>query len=102
MKASRTKGIMGLLRISTAALLLPAVLTMCLPRQALANGDIHKVKHVIIVMQENHSFDNYFGALAYAPGGPYHTSFGGFRNDDHNCRGGLSFKLDAAGNLTCF
>jgi phospholipase C len=28
---------------------------------------IRKVKHVILVMQENHSFDNYFGALAYAP-----------------------------------
>ena len=66
MKASRIRGIMRLLRISTAALLLPAVLTMCLPRQALANGNIHRVKHVIIVMQENHSFDNYFGALAYA------------------------------------
>jgi len=102
MKASRTKGIMELLRISTAALLLPAVLTMCLPGQALANGDIHKVKHVIIVMQENHSFDNYFGALAYAPGSPYHTTSGGCGKEDHNCVDGLSCKVDAAGNLTCF
>jgi len=53
LKASRIRGIMGFLRISAAALLLPAVLTMCLPRQARANGDIHKIKHVIIVMQEN-------------------------------------------------
>ena len=30
------------------------------------SGGIHAVKHVIIVMQENHSFDNYLGALAYA------------------------------------
>ena len=102
LKASRIRGIMGFLRISAAALLLPAVLTMCLPRQARANGDIHKVKHVIIVMQENHSFDNYFGALAYAPGSPYHTTSGGCRHEDHNCVDGLSCKVDAAGNLTCF
>src|ERR1041384_2961247 len=51
-------------------------------------GGIHKVKHVIIVMQENHSFDNYFGALAYAPGSPYHTPgrrTAGCRADDHRC-----------------
>ena len=46
---------------------------------------IHKVKHVIIVMQENHSFDNYFGALAYAPGSPYH---GPSRVSSHSRRDG--------------
>lgn len=40
---------------------------------ALAQGGLHKVKHIIIVMQENHSFDNYFGALAFVPGSPYHS-----------------------------
>jgi phospholipase C len=35
---------------------------------------LHKVNHIIIVMQENHSFDNYFGVLPYAPGSPYHVS----------------------------
>src|SRR5438034_6062673 len=35
-------------------------------RLALAQGGLHRVNHIIIVMQENHSFDNYFGALAYA------------------------------------
>jgi len=69
---------------------------------ALANGDMHKVKHVIIVMQENHSFDNYFGALAYAPGSPYHTTSGGCRQEDHNCVDGLSCKIDAAGNFDVF
>jgi phospholipase C len=39
----------------------------------LAEGNLRKVKHIIVVMQENHSFDNYFGALAYAPGTPYHA-----------------------------
>jgi phospholipase C len=45
-----------------------------LPRtQPTAGAGLSKVNHVIIVMMENHSFDNYFGALAYAPGSPYHS-----------------------------
>jgi phospholipase C len=71
---------------------------------ALRDGGIHKVKHVIIVMQENHSFDNYFGALAYAPGSPYwspaagRTGCGG---NDHGCVDGLSCAVDAGGVLRC-
>jgi phospholipase C len=63
-----------------------------------------KVKHIIIVMQENHSFDNYFGALAYAPGSPYHRPSGvrGCEADDHSCVDGLSCLLDASGMLHCF
>ena len=76
---------------------------------ALAEGDPHKAKHVIVIMQENHSFDNYFGALAYAPGSPYHNPRredgddhdGGCRKDDHSCVDGLSCRVDAAGNFTC-
>ena len=74
---------------------------------------IHKVKHVIIVMQENHSFDNYFGALAYAPGSPYHgpdhagrhdgdgDDRRGCRPDDHRCVDGLRCTVDAAGAFHC-
>ena len=85
---------------------------------------LHKVKHVIIVMQENHSFDNYFGALAYAPGSPYHGPHAardrddrdddrdgdrdgdrddqtGCRPDDHRCVDGLSCTVDRAGHLHC-
>jgi phospholipase C len=93
---------MRFFRAPRLALLLPLVLTTFIPRQAFGNGDLHKVKHIIIVMQENHSFDNYFGALAYAPGSPYHTSFGGCGKNDHSCVDGLSCKVDDAGNLTCF
>ena len=50
-----------------------------------ADGSVKKVNHIIIVMQENHSFDNYFGALPYAPGGPYHN--GPCDRDDHGCVG---------------
>jgi phospholipase C len=31
------------------------------------------LQHIIIVMQENHSFDNYFGVLPYAADSPYHA-----------------------------
>ena len=92
---------MKLYRLLLAALVVIA-LTAVTAEQALANGDIKKVKHIIIVMQENHSFDNYFGALAYAPGTPYHTSSNSCSKNDHNCVDGLSCRVDAAGNLTCF
>jgi phospholipase C len=36
----------------------------------LVNPGIHKIKHVIIIMQENRSFDNYFGTYPGAVGIP--------------------------------
>ena len=33
-----------------------------------ANGDIHKIKHVVVIMQENRSFDSYFGTYPGADG----------------------------------
>src|SRR5262245_65728172 len=39
-------------------------------------GQLSRVKHIIVVMQENHSFDNYFGVLAYAMGSPYRRRAG--------------------------
>lgn len=77
------------------------VLVMFAARPALADGNLQNVKHIIIVMQENHSFDNYFGALAYAPGSPYHNDGDGCRPNDHDCVNGLTCRKDAAGNLTC-
>src|SRR5262245_49343784 len=55
-----------------------------------ADGHLHKVKHIIIVMQENHSFDNYFGVLPYAVGTPYER--GPCAPDNHACVDGLSCK----------
>jgi phospholipase C len=37
---------------------------------AASNVGIHKIKHVVIIMQENHSFDNYFGTYPGAEGIP--------------------------------
>jgi phospholipase C len=90
---------------------------------ARADGDLRKVNHIIVVMQENHSFDNYFGALAYAPDSPYHRprpgdgdhegghddgdhdrddNQHGCRPDDHRCVDGLSCARAKGGELTCF
>src|SRR5882724_7389653 len=83
-----------------------------------ADGDLGKVNHIIIVMQENHSFDNYFGVLPLAPKlntttgvplclGPYHNnnsatgSSGGCPTSDHLCVDGLNCTRDALGNYTC-
>ena len=60
------------------------------PGSAFADGNLQKVNHIIIVMQENHSFDNYFGALAYAPGSPYHNGNGSCSSSDHTCVDGLT------------
>lgn len=62
---------------------------------------LDKVNHIIIVMLENHSFDNYFGSLAYAPGGPYHTSSVGCTANDHRCVDGLDCLVDPALGLVC-
>jgi phospholipase C len=51
-------------------------------------GQLSRVKHIIVVMQENHSFDNYLGALPYATGSPYRN--GPCKADDHSCVDGLS------------
>ena len=57
---------------------------------------IHKIKHVIIVMQENRSFDSYFGTYPGADGipmkngkptGEYEDFLVGFVGDDRNVWG---------------
>ena len=65
------------------------------PTASLAQTGLKKVNHIIIVMQENHSFDNYFGALPYASGRPYHNPSGtdGCALSDRGCVDGLSCKL---------
>ncbi len=93
------------------ACLLPLVIAVVGAQPAQAEGNPHRVKHIIIVMQENHSFDNYFGALAYAPGSPYHSprrdgehdadDRGGCRPDDHQCVDGLTCRVDVSGKFTC-
>src|SRR5262249_32368891 len=49
----------------------------------------------------NHSFDNYFGVLAYAPGTPNHSASGSCASTDHKCIDGLSCTTNGSGSLTC-
>jgi phospholipase C len=70
-----------------------------LPRLAAADGDLHKVKHIIIVMMENHSFDNYLGTLPYAPSSPYHQ--GPCAKNDHSCVDGLACTGASYSSLSC-
>ncbi|MBV9182568.1 MAG: hypothetical protein JO356_14750 [Acidobacteria bacterium] len=84
-------------RVLARTLLVSMVIVLGWNR-ALADGNLKNLQHIIIVMQENHSFDNYFGVLAYAPG-PYHR--GPCVDEDHQCVNGLSCTVDAVGNLNC-
>ena len=70
-------------------------------RPASAAGNINNVNHIIVVMQENHSFDNYFGALPYAPASPYHNGNGACVKNDHACVDGLTCTPSGLGGLTC-
>ena len=73
----RWKGV--LLSAYFAMLLLAGVMAAPLHGQpaTAAPGDIHKIKHVIIIMQENRSFDSYFGTYPGADGLP-RTGSGAF------------------------
>src|SRR5215469_1027528 len=89
---------MRLFRTLRTGLLLLFALGVMNAMPASADGNLHKVKHIIILIQENHSFDNYFGALAYAPGSPYHN--GKCIATDHKCVDGLTCTI-SSGNLSC-
>jgi len=86
-------------QLSRTALL--AVLSVVwIVRPAFAEGNLNKVNHIIVLIQENHSFDNYFGALGYAPGSPYHNGHGACLSADNRCVDGLTCTV-SAGKLTC-
>jgi phospholipase C len=53
-----------------------------------ADGDLRNVSHIVVIMQEGHSFDNYLGALPYVSLTPYHP--GPCKNSDHRCVDGLT------------
>jgi phospholipase C len=77
----------------------------CIDLRGRVGAGLQNVNHIIIVMPENHSFDNYFGALSYAPGSPYRAprnANSGCSVNDHACVDGLSCMVDAAGALHCF
>lgn len=59
------------LTIAIALLLATPTLAACSGLASLAqNSDIHKIKHIVVIMQENRSFDSYFGTYPGADGIP--------------------------------
>jgi phospholipase C len=77
MKSFNSKTINGTQKILTivfTTLFATSILTACgnstITNQA---GDIHKIKHVVVIMQENRSFDTYFGTYPGAYGIPAGT-----------------------------
>jgi phospholipase C len=71
---------------------------------ARADGNLNNVNHIIIMMQENHSYDNYLGVLGYVAGSPYHNAKGrrGCPINDNTCVDGLSCKIAKnTGQLLC-
>jgi phospholipase C len=91
---------------SRTGFLAMAFLGLMFPHLSCGEVGLHKVNHIIIIMQENHSFDNYFGVLALAPGSPYHQPnrddpAAGCAQDDHTCVDGLTCQLDTNGNFVC-
>jgi phospholipase C len=57
-------------RLLAACLLLGGLLAACTKDVHDPAAGIHKIKHVIIIMQENRSFDSYFGTYPGADGIP--------------------------------
>ena len=43
------------------------------PSASIADVGVHKIKHIVIIMQENRSFDSYFGTFPGADGIPMHN-----------------------------
>jgi phospholipase C len=69
-----------------------------------SSAGLGRVRHILVLMQENHSFDNYFGMLPYVPGGPYHPPArpgGPCADGDHLCVDGLTCGPDASGAIAC-
>src|SRR6266581_6199380 len=59
------------LTLVLASLLATTALASCTPPSSPSqSGDIHKIKHIVVIMQENRSFDTYFGTYPGVDGIP--------------------------------
>jgi phospholipase C len=65
-----------------------AIVAIFAADSARADGNLRNLKHIIIITQGDHSFDNYLGALPYTSGTPYHP--GPCSSSDHRCVDGLT------------
>ena len=69
---SRPRGAQNFFSLALAFFFATTTLAACAgsstsPSQS---GDIHKIQHVVVIMQENRSFDTYFGTFPGADGIP--------------------------------
>jgi len=97
------------LRLVTAGALLPlALATATAGAHVRAPLGIHKIKHVIVIVQENRSFDSYFGMYPGADGIPKHVCVpdplrGGCERPFHNPKdrnsGGPHDHIDAVRDI---
>src|SRR5690349_20890914 len=60
---------LGILLVGLPGLLIPAT-PITTAQDAAALDGIHKIQHVVVIMQENRSFDHYFGTFPGANGIP--------------------------------
>ncbi len=58
------RGAARIAALDAAAMLLPPNVQKLLARQPSHPGSLRDIKHVVLLMQENRSFDHYFGAMA--------------------------------------
>ena len=67
---SRLHAGMALVLVTGAAVALPAHSATSAPVRAAGGSGIHAIQHVVVIMQENRSFDSYFGTYPGADGIP--------------------------------
>jgi phospholipase C len=58
------------LLLRLASLILLVALTRCGDSSGPSGSGIHKIEHVVVIMQENRSFDSYFGTFPGVDGIP--------------------------------
>src|SRR5947199_9295570 len=72
---TKTPSVKSVLVIAASCVALGAAFVLTAPagtqrKPVKAPAGIHKIKHVIVIMQENRSFDHYFGTYPGADGFP--------------------------------
>jgi len=80
-------------RPTSTATAVPQATATATPASQPTPPGFERLEHVILVIQENHSFDNYFGVLPYAAGSPFHappTPGAGCAGADSLCIDGLT------------
>ncbi len=97
-RRSRRLAPVSLIAVGVAVAVVVTVLTQAAASRSASPADvgIHKIKHVIVIIQENRSFDSYFGAFPGADGIPAGVCLPDPRNG--GCRKPFVDHRDSNGN----